>query len=104
MLKYIPKFKVEYFGEETDVDIISFDFYDYHHRTNVLVGVRIKKHMVHSDKKRYKSGGYKSLGLAERARIKEHITLSLVSQVDMYLKLFASPKVFVIHIDKLSLE
>lgn len=102
--KFLPKLKVEYFGEETDVDIISFDIYDYQYRTNVLVGVRIRKHMVHSDNKRYKSGGYKSLGFVERACVKEDITESIISQIDMYLKLFASPKIFLIHIDKLSLE
>lgn len=104
IVKYLPRFKVDYFGEETDVEIISFDLINYHGNTYVLVGARVKKHMVHSDKKRYKSGVYKSLGLNARGLLKLEIEMSIATQINMYLKLFASDKIFRVEIDKLSLE
>jgi hypothetical protein len=72
--------------------------------TYVLVGARVKKHMKHFDNKRYKSGGYKSLGLSARTLLKLEIEASIINQVEMYLKLFASTRTFRIEIDKLSLE
>ena len=104
IMKFISKLKVVYFGEETDVEIISFDIINYNSMTYVLVGARVKKHMTHNDKKRYKSGEYKSLGLSARTLLKLEIEASIVSQIDAYIKLFASPRIYRIELDKLSLE
>lgn len=105
ILKFLPKLKVEYFGDETDVEITSFDIIKYKGHNHILIGACVKKNMTHKDGKRYKSSAYKSLGFAQREMIKYKITNSIIIQIRMYIKLFAFDTEYTtITVDKLSLQ
>lgn len=105
ILKFLPKLKVEYFGDETDVEITSFDIIKYKGHKHILIGACVKKNMTHKDGKRYKSSAYKSLGFAQREMIKYKITYSIITQIHMYIKLFAFDTEYrTIAVDKLSLQ